>query len=91
MQTNVSNVTLQFDGNLSVKANLVMRNGNTANFSVKSKWFKVLAKRTSTSFVILRQNLFWFGYLESRYSREVAAFLVICTLITAFLDKGQAL
>ena len=34
---------------------------------------------------------FWFGYLESRFSREVAAFLVICTLITAFLDKGQAL
>ena len=93
MQTNVSNVTLQFDGK-SAKANLVMRNGNTANFSVKSKWFKVLAKRTSTSFVILRQNLksfFWFGYLESRFSREVAAFLVICTLITAFLDKGQAL
>ena len=57
MQTNVSNVTLQFDGNLSAKANLVMRNGNTAIFSVKSKWFKVLAKRTSTSFVILRQNL----------------------------------
>ena len=42
-------------GNLSAKANLVMRNGNTANLSVKSK---VLAKRTSTSFVILRQNLF---------------------------------
>ena len=38
------------------------------------------------AFVILRQKSF-FGYLES-FSRE-AAFLVICTLITAFLDKGQ--
>ena len=92
MQTNVSNVTLQFDGNLSAKANLVMRNGNTANLSVKSKWFKKYWQKGQVHpLSYCGKIFFWFGYLESRFSREVAAFLVICTLITAFLDKGQAL
>ena len=95
MQTNVSNVTLQFDGNLSAKANLVMRNGNTANFSVKSSnqnGFKYWQKgQVHHPLSYCGKIFFWFGYLESRFSREVAAFLVICTLITAFLDKGQAL